>query len=81
MGEHKPNPNLKKGAFVVTSVGFPAVVQDNYHNRTTRLLEVWGLAHEWGSEWANELKPVSKESFETLKELYRPEWDKWESKP
>ncbi len=78
MERHQSNPNLKKGAFVVTSVGFPAVVQDNYHNRTTRLLEVWGLAHEWGSEWADELKPASKESFETLKELYKHEWGKLE---
>ena len=76
--EHRSNSNLKKGDLVVTSVGFPGIVQDNYGNRTTRLLEVWGLEHEWGSEWADELKPVSKEEFEARKERLRPEWGKWD---
>ncbi len=78
MDQHKSNPNLKKGDFVVTGVGFPAIVQDSYHSRTTRLLEVWGFEHEWGSEYADELKPVSRETFETIKEQYKHEGGKWE---
>ncbi|MFQ5793019.1 MAG: hypothetical protein ACE5JI_21320, partial [Acidobacteriota bacterium] len=74
---HKANANLKKGDYVVTSFGFPAIVQDNYRNRNTRLLEVWGICHEWGSEYADELRPVSQETFETLREQYRREWGRF----
>ena len=35
------------------------------------------VALRW-SEWADELKPASKEAFESLKEQYRHEWGKWE---
>jgi len=61
---------LAKGALVMTGMGFPAIVQDNYRNRSTRLCEVFGIAHEWGSVYTNELRPIDNKIFELLKKNY-----------
>ncbi len=75
MEQHKPNPHMKKGDFVVNRLtGFPAIVRDGYANRATRLTEAWGFEHEWGSQWAEELVPIPKEEFEALKRRWEPEW-------
>ena len=79
MPDHRANPELTKGDFVVNRLtGFPAVVQDGYRNRPTRLTEAWGICHEWGSQWAEELVPIPQAEFEALKQRWQPEWGQFE---
>ena len=49
------------------STGFPLIVRDNCRQQFTRVCEVFGWFHEFGSVWAKDLRPLTKEEFEALK--------------
>ena len=49
------------------STGFPLIVRDNCCKHFTRVCEVFGFFHEFGSVWAKNLRPLTQEEFETLK--------------
>jgi hypothetical protein len=65
--QKKNLPLLKKGDFVVTDMGFPAIVMDNMTKSKTRMIHAFGMAEETGSAYAAELKKISESEFETLK--------------
>lgn len=52
---------FKKGDFVTTGY-FPAIVAGHV-NTSTPLCEVWGVEHECGSAYANELRRISFVEF------------------
>lgn len=45
---------FKKGDFVLTECGFPAILISDVHT-STPVAEVWGLEHEGGSVYADKL--------------------------
>lgn len=51
---------FKKGDFV--SNGFPGIIIGNAHTATP-LLEVWGVEHECGSAYAQDLQKLTFEQF------------------
>jgi hypothetical protein len=55
---------FKKGDFVVTSngQGFPGIITGDAHTSTPQI-EVWGIAHEIGSEYADRLQKLSWVNF------------------
>lgn len=59
---------MKDGDYGVdVSTGFPLIVRDNCRKQFTRVCEVFGWYHEFGSVWAKNLRPLTQEEFETLK--------------
>lgn len=59
---------MRKGAYGIdVSTLFPLIVQDNCVRGYTRLCEVFGLFHEWGSVYSMNLRPLTKEEFERAK--------------
>jgi hypothetical protein len=59
---------LKDGDYGVDiSTGFPLIVRDNNRRGYTRLCEVFGYFHEFGSVWSKFLRPITKDEFEELK--------------
>lgn len=50
------------------STNFPLIVRDNCRKQFTRVCEVFGWYHEFGSVWAKNLRPLTQEEFEKLKE-------------
>ncbi len=52
---------FKKGDFVHTGL-FPGILIGDVHT-TTPLCEVWGLEHECGSAYANELRKLTYDEF------------------
>jgi hypothetical protein len=58
---------LKKGDFVVTGEGFPAIVMDNMKRSNIRMVHAFGIAEESGSTYAEGLRKISQEEFEELK--------------
>lgn len=67
VAQDKGKSVLKKGDFVVTGMGFPAIIMDNFTKRKTRLIHAFGMAEEMGSAYANELRKINKRQFESLK--------------
>lgn len=66
----------RKGAKVyIRSTGFVGIVQDGYVDRSTRLCEVWGLAHEWGSVYADDIVEISDEDFRERREELRRQYE------
>lgn len=57
---------IPKGAYVSAN-GFPGIVRDGYTRGRTRLVEVWGLAHEMGSVYSHQIREISAEEFESLR--------------
>lgn len=55
---------FRKGDFVHTGA-FPGVVIGQVHTRTP-LCEVWGLEHEMGSAYAEDLQALTWPEFKTL---------------
>ncbi len=49
------------------STGFPLILRDNRTQEYTRLCEVWGIFHEWGSVWSRDLRALTQDEFEHLK--------------
>ncbi len=49
------------------STGFPLIVRDNCRQSYTRLCEVFGLFHEFGSVYSKDLRPITREEFERAK--------------
>lgn len=49
------------------STGFPLIVRDNCRKQFTRVCEVFGFFHEFGSVYSKDLRPITKEEFEDLK--------------
>lgn len=50
------------------STGFPLIVRDNCRKQFTRICEVFGYFHEFGSVYSKDLRPLTKEEFEMAKE-------------
>jgi hypothetical protein len=65
--QKKNIPFLKKGDFVITDMGFPAIVLDNMTKSKTRMIHAFGMAEETGSAYTAELKKISEPEFERLK--------------
>lgn len=65
--QKKNLPLLKKGDFVVTGMGFPAIVLDNMTKSKTRMIHAFGMAEETGSAYTAELEKISEHEFERLK--------------
>ena len=60
---------MKKGDYGIDiENGWPLIVQDNCRTHYTRVCEVFGFFHEFGSVWAKNIQPLTKEEFERLKE-------------
>jgi len=60
---------LRNGDYAIDrSTGFPLIVRDNQTRAYTRLCEVFGFFHEFGSVYSRHLRPITKEEFEHLKE-------------
>lgn len=57
---------IPKDAYVLAN-GFPGIVRDGYVNRPSRMVEVWGIAHEMGSVYRSRLIEISKAQFEEQK--------------
>jgi hypothetical protein len=57
---------IAKGAYVVAN-GFPGIMRDGYTKGRTRLVEVWGIAHEMGSAYSHQIREISAEEFESLR--------------
>jgi hypothetical protein len=84
----KKAQGIRRGDFVSIDNTFIGIVKDNFVNRTTRMVDVWGIAHEMGSVYASQLKKISKSEFDARKkELYRmvitqykqePQWEESE---
>ena len=53
---------ILKGQYVVTNMGFVGIVEQQV-NTATPMLEVWGLEHEMGSAYAEELVQISATQF------------------
>ena len=53
---------FKKGDFVLTACGFPAIIVGEVHT-CCPCLEVWGFEHETGSAYSEELIRITKEEF------------------
>ena len=49
------------------STNFPLIVRDNCRKHYTRVCEVFGFFHEFGSVYSKHLRPITKEEFEELK--------------
>ena len=49
------------------STGWPLIVRDNCRNAYTRVCEVFGLFHEFGSVYSRNLRPITQEEFERAK--------------
>ena len=49
------------------STNFPLIVRDNCRKHYTRVCEVFGFFHEFGSVYSKFLRPITKEEFEELK--------------
>ena len=60
-------PLLRKGDYVITPLGFPAIVMDNMTKSKTRMIHAFGMAEDTGSAYAVELKKISEPEFERLK--------------
>ncbi len=59
---------MKDGDYGVDiSTDFPLIVRDNCRQQFTRVCEVFGYFHEFGSVYSKNLRPLTKEEFETLK--------------
>lgn len=59
---------MKEGDYGVdVTTGFPLIVRDNCSRHYTRVCEVFGWFHEFGSVWAKNLRPLSQAEFEQLK--------------
>jgi len=59
---------MKEGDYGLDiSTGFPLIVRDNCRKHFTRVCEVFGWYHEFGSVWAKNLRLLTQEEFETLK--------------
>lgn len=59
---------MKDGDYGVDILsGFPLIVRDNCRKQFTRVCEVFGWYHEFGSVWAKNLRPLTQEEFEKLK--------------
>ena len=60
---------LKEGDYGMDiSTGFPLIVRDNARHAYTRLCEVFGFFHEFGSVYSRDLRPLTQEEFEYRKE-------------
>lgn len=60
---------LRNGDYAIDlSTNFPLIVRDNCVRSYTRVCEVFGLFHEWGSVYSKNLRPLTKEEFERAKE-------------
>jgi hypothetical protein len=65
---------MRKGDYGLdVSTLFPLIVQDNSTKNYTRLCEVFGLFHEWGSVYSMNLRPLTKEEFERAKQQMNSE--------
>ena len=65
---------MREGDYGVDlSTLFPLIVRDNCVRSYTRLCEVFGLFHEWGSVYSKNLEPLTKEEFERLKAQMKSE--------
>ena len=54
-----------KGDYALTSMGFVAKLIQDVHTATP-LCEVWGLEHEFGSVYADELEKIGKDEAEEI---------------
>lgn len=53
---------IVKGDFIVTPSGFPGIIVADAHT-SMPMVEVWGLAHEVGSIYAEQLKKITRKDF------------------
>ncbi len=59
---------MKDGDYGVDiSTGFPLIVRDNCRKHYTRVCEVFGYFHEFGSVYSKDLRLLTKEEFEKAK--------------
>ncbi len=59
---------MKDGDYGVDiSTGFPLIVRDNCRKHYTRVCEVFGYFHEFGSVYSKDLRLLTKEEFEIAK--------------
>ena len=59
---------LADGDYAIdTATGFPLIVRDNQRRHYIRTCEVFGFFHEFGSVYSKNLRPITKEEFETAK--------------
>ena len=60
---------LRNGDYAIDrSTGFPLIVRDNCARSYTRLCEVFGFFHEFGSVYSKDLRPLSEEGVDEAKE-------------
>ena len=65
---------LRSGDYAIDlSTNFPLIVRDNSTRSYTRLCEVFGFFHEFGSVYSKYLRPITKEEFERAKERMNPQ--------
>ena len=60
---------LRDGDYAIDlSTDFPLIERDNCTRSYTRLCEVFGLFHEFGSVYSKYLRPITEEEFERAKQ-------------